>query len=120
MAAMSLIDRLWRLDGLTPEGHHVVMSKRKTTYYLDEEVLTAAKLTAVATHRSESALVEEALRAYLVDERRAEQAQASLHDLLTRLAQRRGADDLTEDEAMEMAVQEVRAVRRERRSRAAG
>lgn len=96
------------------------MSKRKTTYYLDEEVLTAAKLTAAATHRSESALVEEALRAYLVDEHRAEQAQARLHDLLDRLAQRRSAEDLTEDEAMEMAVEEVHAVRRAPRSRAAG
>ncbi len=96
------------------------MSKRKTTYYLDEEVLTAAKLTAAVTHRSESALVEEALRAYLVDEHRGEQAQASLHDLLDRLAKRRSAEDLSEDEAMEMAVEEVHAVRRARRSRAAG
>ncbi|MDA8266642.1 MAG: hypothetical protein M0T79_15130 [Actinomycetota bacterium] len=96
------------------------MSKRKTTYYLDEEVLTAAKLTAAATHRSESALVEEALRAYLVDEHRAEQAQASLHDLLDRLARRPGADELSDDETMELAVKEVRDVRRARRSRAAG
>ncbi|MHB1486933.1 MAG: hypothetical protein ACYCS7_08775 [Acidimicrobiales bacterium] len=95
------------------------MGKRKTTYYLDEEVLTAAKLTAAATHRSESALVEEALRSYLVDEHRAEKAQADLHDLLARLAKRPGAADLSDDETMDLAVKEVRAARAQR-GRAAG
>ncbi len=33
------------------------MARRKTTYYIDEGVFTATKMTAVATHCSESQLV---------------------------------------------------------------
>ena len=101
------------------------MGKRKTTYYIDEGVLTATKLTAVATHRSESTLVEEALRAYLIDEGRAEAARADLRSLLDDLRQRPELDDLDDEASMALAVEEVRAVRKERQqkrrpSRAAG
>jgi hypothetical protein len=101
------------------------MGKRKTTYYIDEGVLTATKLTAVATHRSESALVEEALRAYLIDKGRAEAARDDLRSLLDDLRQRPDLDDLDDEGSMALAVEEVRAVRKERQqnrrpSRAAG
>jgi Bacterial antitoxin of type II TA system, VapB len=89
------------------------VSKRKTTLYIDDDVMTAAKMTAVATRRSESALVEDALRTYL-GEGRAEAARADLRAVLDRLAAQ-NLDDLTDDEAMQIAVEEVRTVRAERR-----
>ncbi len=89
------------------------MSKRKTTLYIDDDVMTVAKMTAVATRRSESALVEDALRTYL-SAGRAEAARADLRVVLDRLAAQ-NPDDLTDDEAMRIAVEEVHAVRAERR-----
>lgn len=41
------------------------MSRRKTTAYLDSDVLTATKVLAAAWERSESQVVEDALHAYL-------------------------------------------------------
>jgi len=93
------------------------MGKRKTTYYIDEGVLTATKLTAVATHRSESTLVEEALRAYLIDEGRAEAARDDLRSLLDDLRQRSDLNDLDDEASMALAVEEVKAVRKERQKR---
>jgi hypothetical protein len=91
------------------------MSKRKTTLYIDDDVMTAAKMTAVATRRSESALVEDALRTYL-GAGHAEAARANLRAVLDRLAAH-NPDDLTDEEAMQLAVEEVHAVRAERRHR---
>lgn len=97
------------------------MAKRKTTYYIDEGVLTATKLTAVATHRSESTLVEDALRLYLVDEGRAEAARNDLRSLLDDLRTRPDLNDLDDESSMALAVKEVKAARKERRqSRTAG
>ena len=39
--------------------------KKKTTVYLDSDVLTATKAAALTSHRSESDVVEDALRSYL-------------------------------------------------------
>ena len=91
------------------------MAKRKTTLYIDDDVMTATKMTAVATHRSDSAVVEDALRSYL-GTGRAEATRVDLGAVLDRLAAQ-NADDLSDDEAMELAVEEVRAVRAERRRR---
>ncbi len=101
------------------------MSKRKTTYYIDERVLTATKLTAVATHQTESTLVEDALRSYLIDEGRAEAARADLRSLLNELRQRPELNDLDDKASLAIAVEEVKAARKERQkgrrpSRAAG
>ncbi len=88
------------------------MSRRKTTVYLDSEVLIATKVLAAARERSESQVIEDALRAYLgSDDARA--AGAGLRDLMDRVAQRSDLDDET---AMALAVDEVRAVRAARRS----
>jgi hypothetical protein len=61
------------------------------------------------------AFVEDALRAYLKTSR-AEAARVDLRAVLDRLAVQ-NPDDLSDEEAMELAVEEVRAVRAERRSR---
>jgi hypothetical protein len=100
------------------------MARRKTTYYIDEGVLTATKMTAAATQRSESQLVEDALRAYVVEEGRGEAAREDLRRLLEELRARPELGDLDDEQAMALAVEETRAVRRERaarrKSRAAG
>ncbi|MHB1486641.1 MAG: hypothetical protein ACYCS7_07850 [Acidimicrobiales bacterium] len=88
------------------------MAKQKTTIYLDPDVLTATKAAALTTKRTESALVEDALRAYLRGGRGAA-VWTELQELLDRVAQ---GGDLDEDAALSMAVDEVHAVRRERRT----
>lgn len=96
------------------------MARRKTTYYIDEGVLTATKMTAVATHRSESQLVEDALRAYVVDAGRGEAAREDMRRLLDELRARPGLDDLDDERSMALAVSEVRAARRERAAKSRG
>ncbi len=88
------------------------MSRRKTTVYLDSDVLTATKVLAAARKRSESQVIEDALRVYLgTDDARA--AGADLRSLMDRVAQH---SDLDDEAAMALAVDEVRAVRSARRS----
>lgn len=100
------------------------MARRKTTYYIDEGVLTATKMTAAATQCSESQLVEDALRTYVVEEGRGEAAREDLRKLLEELRVRPELDDLDDEQSMALAVEETRAVRRarsaSRRGRAAG
>ena len=88
------------------------MARRKTTYYIDEGVLTAVKMTAVATHRSESQLVEDALRAYVVEQGRGEAAREDMRRLLDELRARPELSDLDDEQSIALAVRETRAVRR--------
>jgi hypothetical protein len=76
------------------------MAKRKTTYYIDEGVLTAAKLTAVATHRSESRLVGDAIRSYVIEEWRGEAARDDMRRLLDELRARPELSDLDDEQSM--------------------
>jgi hypothetical protein len=96
------------------------MARRKTTYYIDEGVLTAAKMTAVATQRSESQLVEDALRAYVVDEGRADAAREDMRRLLDELRARPGLNDLDDEQSMALAVSETRTVRQNRTKKPRG
>ncbi len=96
------------------------MARRKTTYYIDEGVLTATKMTAAATQRSESQLVEDALRTYVVEEGRGEAAREDLRKLLEDLRARPELDDLDDEQSMALAVEETRAVRRARAARRRG
>ena len=88
------------------------MSKQKTTIYLDSDVLSATKAAALTSHRTESAVVEAAIRAYLGGDR-GRVVQDQLRELMERMAQR---SDLDEEAALQLAVQEVHAVRQERES----
>lgn len=83
------------------------MSRRKTTVYVDADVLTATKVLAAGRGSSESQVVEDALRVYLRSGQ-LEAAANDLRDLMDRLAERADLDD---DEAIALAVDEVRAVR---------
>ena len=77
-------------------------AKRKVTLYVDEGVLRAARVRAARTDKRDSEVVEEALRSYLG------------FDAVERAW---GRSDLSEDEAMQLALAETRAVRAERASR---
>jgi hypothetical protein len=88
------------------------MERRKTTVYLDVDLLTATKVLAATDGRSESQVVEDALRAYLRDGK-SDAALSELRDLMGRIAAK--PDALEDAEAMAIAVKEVRAVRSGRR-----
>ncbi len=89
------------------------MAKKKTTVYLDSDVLTAAKAVALTSKRSESAVIEDALRSYLRSGH-GDAVRDELQQLLERVAL---ASELDEDAALAQAVGDVHAVRRQRRSR---
>lgn len=78
-----------------------VIPKKKATFYLPEDVLRATRVRAARAERRGSELVEEALRAYLG------------FDVVERVWAR---SDLGEQEAMDLAVSEIHAMRREKRA----
>lgn len=87
------------------------MDRRKTTLYLDVDVLTAVKVLAATGGRSESQVVEDALRAHL-RAGQLEWARSELQDLMDRI---QASDDRPGDEeALNVAVAETRAARRSR------
>jgi metal-responsive CopG/Arc/MetJ family transcriptional regulator len=76
------------------------MAKTRTTLTIDDEVLRAVKVRAARTGKGDSEVIEEALRQHLG------------LDLLDRLWAR---NDLTEQQAMDLAVDAQHATRRHRR-----
>lgn len=77
-------------------SHDAGMAKTKTTVYLDEDVLRGAKVMAARTGKKDYEIVEEALRAYLGME------------VLERAW---GAADMSEEDALKLAVEEVHRFR---------
>lgn len=75
--------------------------KRKVTFYIAEDVLRAAKVSAARTDRRDSEVVEAALRGYLG------------FDVLDRVWAR---SELSEKEAMKLAVSEAHASRGPKRA----
>lgn len=80
------------------------MTRVKMTTYIDERLRRAAKTAAIREGIKEYEVYEEALRRYLG------------WDIVDELLSR--SSDLTEDEAMRIAVETVHAVRAERAERA--
>jgi metal-responsive CopG/Arc/MetJ family transcriptional regulator len=76
------------------------MPKTRTTLTIDEELLRAVKVRAARTGKGDSEVIEEALRRDLG------------FDVLDRLWAR---NDMTEEEAQELALEAQRAARRRRR-----
>ncbi|MDQ3356929.1 MAG: hypothetical protein M3502_09535 [Actinomycetota bacterium] len=73
------------------------MARKKTTIYLEPELLTAAKTLAASSGRREYEIIEDAQRVYVRSEEAA-QGRRELRAMLDRWAQ---ADDgLDEDEAL--------------------
>lgn len=75
------------------------MARKKTTVYLDEDLLRSAKVMAARTDRKDSEVLEAALRQYLGIE------------VLERVWAR---SDLTEQEALDLAYEQLHEMRRER------
>ncbi len=75
--------------------------KRKATFYIAEDVLRAARVNAARTDQRDSQVVEKALRRYLG------------FDVVERVWAR---SQLSEKEAMDVAVAEVHAARRRKRA----
>ena len=82
------------------------MAKRPTTLELEEALLEATRAEARQTGRSESEVVEDVLRQHF------ESLQASVTDDVW---SRNGADSLTGDDALTLAYDELKEMRRERR-----
>ena len=78
-----------------------VSSKKKVTLYVDEDVMRAARVRAARTDKRDSEVVEEALRAYLG---------------FNVIAGVWARSDLTEDDAVRLAVEETHAARAEQRA----
>lgn len=89
------------------------MAKKKITLYLDESVAKAAKVTAIATRLSESALVEQAIISYL-DTKDIKEARADLLNLLEEVAKTSKVSKASEDEIMDLAVKETKLARKNR------
>jgi predicted transcriptional regulator len=79
------------------------MARKKTTVYLDEDLLRSAKVMAARTDRKDSEVFEAALRQYLGI------------DVLEQVGAR---SDLTDEEALDLAYEALREVRAERAARA--
>jgi hypothetical protein len=75
--------------------------KKKVTLYVDGDVMRAARVRAARTDKRDSEVVEDALRAYLG------------FDVLAGVWAR---SDLSEDEAMRLAVEETHTARAEKRA----
>jgi uncharacterized membrane protein YkoI len=90
------------------------MARQKTTVYLEADLLRAAKMLAASSGRRDYEVIEDALRAYMRSEEAAD-ARQRMRALLDEWAQ--SPTGLSEEEANRIAVEEVRADRRERRAR---
>jgi len=86
---------------MTSKLYDVDMAKERITVYLDPDVAQAMRVSAARRKMKDSELVEEALRDKL--------AFTALEASWTRNA------DLTEEQAMELALEAQREVREERR-----
>lgn len=80
------------------------MARRKTTVYIDEDLLTAAKVEAARSRKHDYEVFEEALRAHLGLKVAVERVWAGLGD-----------DTLDDDDAERVAREELAAVREQRR-----
>jgi Arc/MetJ family transcription regulator len=90
----------------------MAVARKKTSLYLDEQLVQSAKLMAATSGKHDYEIVEEALREYLMA-RRAEAGRrfAQLFDDIAAYQRATGIRPLTEDEATHMAVEAVREVR---------
>lgn len=86
------------------------MARTETTLPLDDEVLAGVRAQSLRSGRPEYEVVEEALRRYLADD------VEGLEGVVRRI---QGRGDLDEDESLDLAYSELRALRAERDARQA-
>jgi hypothetical protein len=87
------------------------MARKKTTVYLEDDLLTAVRVLAASTGRHDYEVVEDALRLYM-RRRDVASSRARLRELLDRVAER---SEVTEEQATAEAYSEIKAHRRSRR-----
>ena len=93
----------------------MAIDRKKTSLYLDRQLVQTTKMIALNTGKHEYEIIEEALREY-VDARR-EDARRDALTLLDEVAdrhEREGASSLTDDETMAMVIKEINVLRAER------
>lgn len=97
------------VDVTIADWHNGYMVRRQPTVEIDEKLIEAARAVARRSGVPEEELYERALRDVLVRD---------FDALMDEIAKRQAATgvSLTDDEAMALAVEEVRAARNERRS----
>ena len=88
----------------------MTIARKKTTVYLDPELLRAVKVLAASSGRHDYEILEDALRQYLSTEQ-AETSRQALRELLDQLA---GQATLSDEKARELAYAELHAARRAR------
>jgi hypothetical protein len=96
----------------------MAVARKKTALYLDAELVQTAKLIAATEGKHDYEVIEEALAEYVAARR--ERAQRQALDLFDRIAARHAAEGippLTDEEAMQLANEELHAMRAERRQR---
>ena len=94
----------------------MAIERKKTSLFLDVQLVQAAKVLAANSGRRDYQVFEDALRQYVSSHQ--EQTGKSLRQLFRDIAERQereGVPLLTDDEAMALANDEVHAYRRERR-----
>ena len=89
----------------------MAVARKKTTVYLDPELLRSVKVLAASTGRHDYEILEDALRRYVATWPN-EASREALRNLLGQLA---GQSDLSEEEALDLAHSELHASRRARR-----
>lgn len=89
----------------------MAITRKKTTVFLDPELLQAVKVVAPSCGRHDYEILEDAVRQYL----RTAQAETSWQELRDLLDQRGGQDAVSDEEALSLAYTELHAVRRARR-----
>ena len=89
----------------------MAITRKKTTVYLDPELLRAVKVVAASSGRHDYEILEDAVRQYL----HTAQAEASRQELRELLDQLGGQDALSDEEALKLAYDELHAARRARR-----
>lgn len=85
--------------------------RKRTTVFLDAELLRAVKDLAASAGRPDYEIVEDALRQYFSTPK-AEESRAALRDLLAQLGSQ---NDVGDDQALDLAYNELHAVRRGQR-----
>ena len=89
----------------------MAISRKKTTVYLDPELLRAIKVVATSRGRHDYEILEDAVRQYL----HTAQAEASRKELRELLDQLAGQNAVSDEEALKLAYDELHAARRARR-----
>ena len=93
----------------------MAVARKKTALYLDERLMQSAKLIATTSGKHDYEVIEEALREHLVARRKeAGQRMLQLLDEIAERQEREGVPRLSDEEAMALATEELRAVRAER------